>query len=120
MEFVMKRVYEEPSDADGFRVLVDRLWPRGIRKADARVDLWAKDLTPSPGLRKWFHEDREGRFGDFSSRYAAELRESGAPESFVKSLPEGTERVTLLFAAKAGAPNHVGILKEALERAAKK
>ena len=102
MEFVLKRIYDPPSPEDGYRVLVDRLWPRGVKKADADISCWAKEITPSPDLRKWFHEDREGRFKTFSERYAK----------------EGTDRVTLLYAAKAGAPSHVGTLKAALEKAA--
>ena len=118
MEFVLKRIYDPASPEDGYRVLVDRLWPRGVKKADADISCWAKEITPSPDLRKWFHEDREGRFKTFSERYAKELEDSPAVGEFIRSIPEGTDRVTLLYAAKAGAPSHVGTLKAALEKAA--
>lgn len=92
--------------------------PGGVKKADADISCWAKEITPSPDLRKWFHEDREGRFKTFSERYAKELEDSPAVGEFIRSIPEGTDRVTLLYAAKAGAPSHVGTLKAALEKAA--
>ena len=69
----IKRVYEAADPADGFRILVDRLWPRGIRKDALPYDLWPKDLTPSPALRRWFHEDPDGRWAEFSQRYRSEL-----------------------------------------------
>lgn len=90
----------------------------GVKKADADISCWAKEITPSPDLRKWFHEDKEGRFKTFSERYAKELEDSPAVGEFIRSIPEGTDRVTLLYAAKAGAPSHVGTLKAALEKAA--
>ena len=68
MEFALKRIYDPASPEDGYRVLVDRLWPRGVKKADADISCWAKEITPSPDLRKWFHEDKEGRFKTFSER----------------------------------------------------
>ena len=94
--------------------------PRHLKMvtADADISCWAKEITPSPDLRKWFHEDREGRFKTFSERYAKELEDSPAVGEFIRSIPEGTDRVTLLYAAKAGAPSHVGTLKAALEKAA--
>ena len=72
MSIRIKRVYDDPGDDDGLRVLVDRLWPRGLKKADARIDLWAKDLAPTSPLRKWFGHDAS-RFGEFRSRYLDEL-----------------------------------------------
>lgn len=79
MEFALKRIYEPASPEDGYRVLVDRLWPRGVKKADADISCWAKEITPSPDLRKWFHEDKEGRFETFSERYAGRHRSGNAP-----------------------------------------
>ena len=70
----LKRAYERPDAGDGTRVLVDRLWPRGVTKADAAIDQWAKDIAPSTALRKWFGHD-PARWREFRSRYAAEVRE---------------------------------------------
>lgn len=72
IRLLIKRVYEPPSDADGFRVLVDRLWPRGLSKATVAVDLWLRDVAPSSELRKWFNHD-PARWTEFRRRYAAEL-----------------------------------------------
>lgn len=72
--FKLKRVYEEPSPEDGFRVLVERLWPRGVSKERAELDLWLKDVAPSPELRKWFSHD-PAKWKEFQERYAAELKE---------------------------------------------
>ena len=72
----IKRAYEKPEPDDGFRVFVDRLWPRGMRKEDFRYDLWAKQIAPSAALRRWYHEDMPGRWEEFGRRYAAELRQS--------------------------------------------
>ena len=74
-EIRLKRIYDEPSPDDGFRVFVDRLWARGVTKEAARLDVWAKALTPSNELRKWFHEDTS-RQADFEERYLIELEES--------------------------------------------
>ena len=87
MEFALKRIYEPASPEDGYRVLVDRLWPRGVKKADADISCWAKEITPSPDLRKWFHEDKEGRFETFSERYAKELESSPEVGEFIRSIP---------------------------------
>jgi len=73
MEILLKRAYEEPSNADGFRVLVDRLWPRGKKKADLRLNAWVKEIAPSTELRKWFNHD-PNRWLEFCKRYKAELR----------------------------------------------
>ena len=77
MKIKTKRVYEWPEPTDGFRVLVDRLWPRGLSKDDAALDLWAKDVAPSSMLRSWFAH-REDRFADFPARYVAELDKNPA------------------------------------------
>src|SRR3954452_22853316 len=77
MTFQIKRVYEAATPADGTRVLVDRLWPRGLRKADAKWMYWMKDVAPSPELRRWFGHEPE-RFAEFSRRYKKELRENAA------------------------------------------
>ena len=77
MGFLVKRVYDAPASGDGFRVLVDRLWPRGLSKEHAALDLWLKDVAPSPELRTWF-DHREDRFAAFSKRYVAELGSNAA------------------------------------------
>ena len=101
----IKRVYEAPAPDDGCRVLVDRLWPRGVRRDALHCDVWARDLAPSAGLRSWYH------------RYTDELRASQAVREFVRGI-EGVDTVTLLYASKNAAENHALILQEYLQRAA--
>ena len=105
----LKRIYDDPSPTDGFRVLVDRLWPRGVNKEEAHVDLWLGDIAPSPGLRKWFDHDPT-RWDEFIERYFAELDENPlvVTELFQKAI-SGT--ITLLFAAKDVRHNHAVALK---------
>lgn len=114
--FAIKRVYEPATPEDGTRVLVDRLWPRGIAREAAHVDLWAKALAPSHELRKRFHRNPEG-WDDFRAAYAAELEtpEAGAAAAdLVERLRHGP--VTLLYAARDEARNNAVALKEWLER----
>ena len=112
----LKRVYEKPRIADGVRVLVDRLWPRGVSKARAAVDAWLRDLAPSDGLRQWFHARPEAWVG-FRKRYIKEL---SRPES-EKALDElyhlagRGKRLTLLFASKDELHNNAVVLKDLLE-----
>ena len=112
MEIAIRRVYDEPTEADGLRVLVDRLWPRGMAKE--RLDaLWAKELAPSSELRSWMHEDPPGRFDEFVQRYLAELDGSGAVEEFVQA--HGEEPVvTLLFSTRDVAHNHAQVLRQVI------
>jgi uncharacterized protein YeaO (DUF488 family) len=111
----IKRVYEKPGPDDGFRVLVDRLWPRGIRKEDLPYDLWAKEIAPSPGLRSWFHRNEAERWGEFSRRYRLELEGSDSAGPFLEEI--GKHRVvTLLYASKNAAENHALILKNFIEK----
>lgn len=112
----IKRVYEAPAPADGCRVLVDRLWPRGVRKEALPYDIWAKDLAPSAQLRSWFHADPEARWEEFGRRYAGELQDSEAVRDFVRRIA-GEQTVTLLYASKRAAENHALILQEYLQRA---
>jgi uncharacterized protein YeaO (DUF488 family) len=110
----LKRVYEKPGDEDGFRVLVDRLWPRGVRKSSASIDLWLKDIAPSDELRHWFGHEVE-RWPEFRKRYWLEL--DGKQESvgkLVKASSEGT--VTILFSAHDEEHNNAVALKEYIER----
>jgi uncharacterized protein YeaO (DUF488 family) len=116
MSFVLKRIYEPPEEGDGKRVLVDRLWPRGVKKEEARLDLWMKEITPSPSIRIWFGHQPE-RMEVFAGLYREELsRVEMAP--YVEQLLAWSNqgRVTLLYAAKDRECNHAIILKEFLER----
>jgi uncharacterized protein YeaO (DUF488 family) len=114
MKTRIKRVYDEPSSQDGTRVLVDRLWPRGLSKDDAKLDAWAKDLAPSTELRKWFDHDPD-RFSRFAERYRRELSENKAKiDEFLGSI-DRRKTLTLLYAAKDSAINHAVVLKEFLD-----
>ena len=96
----VRRVYEDPSPADGARVLVDRVWPRGLRKDAAKLDEWAKDVAPSTDLRTWYHHD-PAKFDEFSRRYAAELAEPEAQQALTRLRALAADRpVTLLTATK--------------------
>lgn len=109
----VKRVYDPPDRADGARVLVDRLWPRGARKEEAKLTLWLKDIAPSAGLRRWFGHD-PSRFAEFSRRYRAELsanREAvGEMADLIKAGP-----VTLLYAAHDEEHNNARVLADYLK-----
>jgi uncharacterized protein YeaO (DUF488 family) len=96
----VRRVYEEPSPADGARVLVDRIWPRGLRKDAARLDEWAKDVAPSTELRTWYGHD-PAKFDEFTRRYTAELDEPGAQQALTRLRALAADRpLTLLTATK--------------------
>lgn len=110
----LKRVYEAEDKSDGFRVLVDRLWPRGIKKENLHYDLWAKEITPSPALRQWFHQDQGEHWELFRHKYLEELQESPDTEPFLKQIKE-KKMVTLLYASKSVKQNHAQVLKEYLE-----
>jgi len=113
MPIQLKRIYEEVGNDDGCRVLVDRLWPRGVSKEAAQLDEWLKEIAPSPELRKWFDHDPD-RFDDFRERYRAELSDKKA---FAEELLEkaGGQPLTLLYAAKDETHNHAIVLKDFLE-----
>ncbi len=111
-EFKIKRAYADAAPSDGWRVLVDRLWPRGLGRERAALDEWAKNLAPSTELRKWFAHDPE-KFAEFSRRYARELRENADFERILDSWCEH-ETVTLLFAAKDEAHNNAAALARIL------
>lgn len=97
MKTKVKRIYEAPHKTDGTRILVDRLWPRGISKAVAQVDYWPKILTPSSALRAWFHQDKAKRYLEFARRYQQELKNNRT--EIIASLPEVTD-ATLVTAVK--------------------
>lgn len=113
MNIQTKRIYDAPSDSDGKRILVDRLWPRGIKKEDAKFDLWLKNITPSNELRKWFHEDIENRWEEFQQKYQTELSQVSIQLNELKQLAQH-ETVTLLTSAKNEVRNHVTVLLEVL------
>ena len=108
MSVVVKRIYEPVASQDGYRILVDRLWPRGIKKESADIDNWLKEVAPSTELRKWFHAGK-GSFADFKKKYLAELKENPALKE-LKSLIKEHKKVTLLYAAKDEEQNHALIL----------
>ncbi len=110
----IKRVYAEPAAEDGYRVLIDRLWPRGLTKEKARVDLWLRDLGPSTELRRWFGHD-PARWSEFAERYQAELM--GKETLLTPLLARArSEVVTLLYAARDTAFNDAVVVKELLDR----
>ncbi|MFA6060463.1 MAG: DUF488 domain-containing protein [Taibaiella sp.] len=112
MTIFIKRIYELPSTDDGYRVLVDRLWPRGVKKQDARIDEWLKDVAPSTELRKWFNHEPE-KWKAFTKKYAEELRASSAYKS-LQSLIEQQETVTLVYAARDEHFNQAAALQQIL------
>ena len=113
----VKRIYDEPGPDDGMRVLVDRLWPRGIKKENAAIDLWLKEVAPSNELRKWFQHD-PAKFVEFRQRYETELR-SPEQQAALAKLHQlaGQGSLTLLFAAKDSEHNNACVLRDVLERA---
>jgi uncharacterized protein YeaO (DUF488 family) len=109
----IKRVYDTASRGDGKRILVDRLWPRGLRKEDARIDRWLKEIAPSNELRKWFGHD-PAKWPEFRKRYAAELAKNSELLEELRA-EAGKGIITLLFAAKDAAHNNAVVLKELIE-----
>lgn len=112
MKVQIKRVYDEPAVQDGLRILVDRLWPRGLAKARAQLDFWLPDLAPSPDLRKWYGH-QVPRWPEFRRRYFEELDKAG---DAIQELAghAGNAKVTLLFAAKDVEHSHARALQEYL------
>lgn len=112
----IKRIYAENADTDGFRILTDRLWPRGISKERAAIDLWAKDISPSTYLRKWFNHE-EALYPKFREQYRDELEKNPDKDDFIKTVKEQLtkDNVTLLFGAKEEKLNQATVLKEWLE-----
>lgn len=111
-DLAVKRIYEEPAPGDGYRVLVDRLWPRGLSKARAAVDEWCKDVAPSSELRTWYHHEPD-KWPEFRRRYDAEL--DGMPEVWGPLLGRARHgRVTLLFSSHEAELNNAAALREYL------
>ena len=109
----LKRAYDPADKADGFRVLVDRLWPRGVKKEDLALDLWLKEIAPSSSLRKWFGHDPH-RWPEFCQRYEAELKEKGDVTGFLKEKSDHGI-LTLVFSARDAERNNAVALKKYLE-----
>lgn len=113
MSIHLKRAYDEPSENDGYRVLVDRVWPRGVSKEDADLDEWMKDAAPSPDLRKWFGHDPE-KWEEFKRRFFKELDKK--PESLKPLVQRAKKgRITLVYGSKEERYNNAVALKEYLE-----
>jgi uncharacterized protein YeaO (DUF488 family) len=108
----LKRAYEPPAEEDGTRVLVDRLWPRGVKKSAAAIDLWIKDIAPSAELRRWFAHDPE-RWPEFRRRYEDELRRKPEAVAQLRALA-GRGPLTLVFAARDEARNDAVVLRDLL------
>ncbi|MFH7766674.1 DUF488 domain-containing protein [Acinetobacter sp. BSP-28] len=113
MQIQIKRAYAEVLASDGKRILVDRLWPRGLKKADAKIDLWPKEITPSTELRKWYAHDPE-HWEEFQQCYRAELQSQTELLQQIRQLAE-QEKISLITAAKSENYNHVIVLKQVLE-----
>ena len=110
----LKRIYEPVSKDDGYRILVDRLWPRGISKEKSNLDLWLKDIAPSDSLRKWFGHD-PAKWFSFKKKYSAELSKNKESFNRLKNILKKEKDVTLLYAAKDEKHNQALFLKELLE-----
>lgn len=108
----IKRVYDDVSQGDGYRILVDRIWPRGVSKDDAAIDEWLKDVAPSSELRRWFGHDPD-KFTEFSARYRAELHDSAALAQLRESCREHSP-VTLVYGAKDTEHNQAVVLQSIL------
>ena len=113
MRIEIKRVYEAAASDDGYRVLVDRLWPRGVSKERAAIDLWAKELTPSTELRKWFGHDPE-KWDEFQKRYRAELAAHKEALDELRATLQEHDAVTFVYGAKATNYSHALVLRAVL------
>lgn len=111
-----KRIYDKKASSDGHRVLVDRIWPRGMSKEDADLDEWFKDIGPSDELRKWFDHDPD-KFEEFSKKYREELQGGNQKASYdkLKEIQKNNSTITLLFGAKDEKHNQAVVLQEMLE-----
>lgn len=110
----LKRIYEAKEESDGFRVLADRLWPRGMKKEDAGIDLWAKDIAPTNELRKWYHANMD-QYDAFYNKFMQELDENTESPEFLKTV-KSKEVICLLTSAKDIPKSQLGILKDFIER----
>ena len=110
----IKRVYEKPAKDDGWRVLVDRLWPRGMKKESAHIDVWMKDVAPTDALRKWFAHD-PAKWNEFQKRYRAELSNRKNAVAELKSIAAQHKDLTLLYGAKDETHNQAAVLLDILK-----
>ena len=110
----LKRIYDKPAADDGMRILVDRLWPRGVTKAAAHIDRWMKDVAPSPALRTWYGHDPE-RWNEFRKRYLEELKREPDAVAALRDLVDA-EPVTFVYAAKDPRLTHALVLKDFIDR----
>lgn len=115
MSIAIKRIYEEPAPGDGARILVDRLWPRGVSKERAKLDLWLKDIAPSTELREWFGHDPK-KWIEFQKKYKIELANNEEPVAELKKIIRQNNTATLLYAAKDEEHNGAAVLKNLLSR----
>jgi uncharacterized protein YeaO (DUF488 family) len=113
--FKIKRVYETYKIEDDYRVLVDKLWPRGLSKDKAKLDLWMKEIAPSSDLRKWFGHDKD-KWPQFKNKYLAELKEKKELIKLMKELEKNHKTVTILYAAKDQEHNNAVVLLEVLNK----
>ncbi|WP_432374637.1 DUF488 domain-containing protein [Lactiplantibacillus pentosus] len=115
MQLKLERIYTKPVDTDGYRLLVDRLWPRGISKVNAQLDDWVKEIGPSTELRKWFNHDPE-KYPEFVKKYQAELDANPITTDFIRQVAEqlAKQPVILLFGAKDETHNQAVVLQEYL------
>ncbi|PAK78879.1 DUF488 domain-containing protein [Lentilactobacillus parakefiri] len=115
MQLKLERIYDKPQDLSGYRVLVDRLWPRGISKVNAKLDVWEKEIAPSKELRTWFSHDPE-KFPDFKKKYIAELDANPETKDFIKLISDQLKdsNVILLYGAKDRENNQAVVLQQYL------
>ena len=111
MPIRLKRAYEPPASSDGRRILVERLWPRGVARSEARIDFWSKETAPSPELRRWFGHDPQ-RWCEFKQRYFAELRASSEPVGVLRRQLGGAGSVTFVYASRETRFNSAVALRE--------
>lgn len=114
-KYYIKRAYEPASEGDGFRVYIDRLWPRGLSHATFHYDLWEKEISPSTELREWFHTDPEGNWNEFVKKYEMELKENPSFANFEK-LVSSKPVVTLLYSSHDEIHNNAVVVKNLLEK----
>lgn len=114
----IKRIYEDYSETDGYRVLIDRLWPRGISKERARIDLWIKEIAPSTDLRKWYSQNSE-KAKQFQKKYIIELTKNSDSLDEVKKIINDKKTITLLYSSKDSKPPHAIVLQQKLKSAHK-
>lgn len=112
MNLILKRIYEEASPDDGYRILVDRLWPRGVSKEKAKIEEWMKEIGPSNELRKWFDHDPE-KYSDFKKKYKEELKSKKEELEKIKNIAE-KQQVCLCYGAKDKEHNQAQVIKEVL------